>query len=95
MCSGVCKNPGYFVYSNVNNGKPTTSCFSALQSYRLNKDLTMLALSTTITVAIAVVIGLIFVGIAIQIYRGYLAKKKLPLKKAPSIERESDLSEKE
>lgn len=95
MCSGVCKNPGYFVYSNVNNGKPTTSCFSALQTYRLNKDLTMLALSTAITVVIAVVIALVFVGTAIQIYRGYLAKRKLPLKKVSSIEREEDQSEKE
>ena len=25
-CSGVCNNPGYFVFSNVNNGYPTSTC---------------------------------------------------------------------
>lgn len=25
-CSGVCRNPGFFVFSNVNNGQPKKTC---------------------------------------------------------------------
>ena len=88
MCSGVCSNPGFFVYSNINNGKPTTTCFDALQSYIVNQDLFMLGLSTAITIVIAVVMGLIVLVVGFLTYRRCKSKKDSREKKVPAIENE-------
>jgi hypothetical protein len=54
-CAGICKNPGYYVYSNVNNGIPEVTCFENLES-RLNAEvLYLLAGATGITVMTTII----------------------------------------
>ena len=65
QCSGVCSNPGFYVFSNVNNGKPKTTCKDAIVE-KLNEATTMVLASnvlvTGVTALIQLILYIIFVN---------------------------------
>ena len=67
-CSGVCSNPGIFIFSNVNNGLPGDTCKEALSEKMEHGMNILLASNLTVTVITAITELVLFIIVGRRIF---------------------------
>lgn len=103
QCSGVCRNPGYFIFSNVNNGLPKQTCKEAIANEFQKSVTTVVATNVTTTVVTAVLLGFVVLLFIKRIYdrcfskvcekacRRVCRKRRKSFKNPPEVELETEL----
>jgi len=76
----VCNNPGFFVFSNVNNGVPTSTCQRALERVMTARILNLLAANLAVTIVTSIGELILFTLLFKRIY-AICCKKRIEERK--------------
>ncbi len=76
QCAGICSNPGFYVFSNVNNGVPNITCQSALEKKLVDRVVYLLAANLSVTILTSIIQLVLYLILVKRIYTRCCKKRK-------------------